>query len=127
MFQGTKTNSREAQRFFLSDEQPEGAGAMMRSDDEIRSEILRSLELDSWVNEQDISVQVSDGVVTLEGQVDVMNEKRAAGDDAWETPGVKDVDNNLRVSKMERLSRARRAMPGRGQKAPQGTPGAGQR
>jgi len=96
-----------------------------RSDGEILADIVRSLELDPWVNEQGVDAHVSQGVATLEGEVDVLNEKRAAGDDAWDTPGVLDVNNNLRVRKLERLSRARRAAPsGRGAGPRQGTPGA---
>ncbi len=83
-----------------------------RSDEEIRADIVRSLQLDPWVNEQGVDVRVSQGVATLEGEVDVFNEKRAAGDDAWDTAGVLDVNNNIRVRKPERLNRARRAAPG---------------
>jgi hypothetical protein len=84
-----------------------------RSDDEIRNEILSRLQADPWVNEQAISVEVRQGAVTLTGEVDVMNEKRTAGDDAWDTPGVMDVNNQVSVSKLEPLTRARRQPPTR--------------
>ena len=47
-------------------------------------------------------VAVQHGVVTLTGQVDSAMEKRAAGDDAWETPGVLDVQNDLVIARMGR-------------------------
>ncbi len=42
-------------------------------------------------------VDVKDGTVTLTGTVNSSFEKRAAGDDAWEVPGVRDVQNNLQI------------------------------
>jgi len=44
-----------------------------------------------------VEVDVDNRVVTLKGTVDSIVEKRAAGDDAWDTPGVVDVNNNLKV------------------------------
>ncbi len=108
MFRGTKTNSREAQRFYLSSEQPEGAQAMLRSDDSVRDDVLSSLAADPWVSEQAIRVRVEDGTVVLDGEVERSSEKRAAGEDAWDTPGVKDVRNNLSVRMTEPPSRRER-------------------
>ena len=82
-----------------------------RSDSEILDDVLSTLRIDPWVDETGIQVEVNQGVVRLNGEVDLMNEKRAAGDDAWDTPGVIDVYNNLRVRKLERLHRARREPP----------------
>jgi len=70
---------------------------MVRSDDEIRSDVRNRLTWDSWVNADQIHIEVKDGVVTLTGDVDSIVEKRAAGDDAWDTPGVVDVVNNLKI------------------------------
>jgi osmotically-inducible protein OsmY len=36
-------------------------------------------------------------VVVLTGDVSAVLAKRAAGDDCWDTPGVVDVSNQLRV------------------------------
>ncbi len=84
-----------------------------RSDQEIRNEIVARLQADPWVNERNVEVEVSQGVVTLRGEVDIMEEKRSAGDDAYDTPGVVDVYNELRVAKKEPLSQARREPPTR--------------
>lgn len=44
-----------------------------------------------------LNVNVSDGVVTLSGTVESSTEKRAAEDDAWAAPFVRDVHNNLQI------------------------------
>jgi len=72
-------------------------GRITRSDAEIQDDIRNHLIWDSWVNADQIKVDVAHGVVTLTGEVDSVIEKRAAGDDAWDTPGVIDVINNLRI------------------------------
>jgi osmotically-inducible protein OsmY len=40
---------------------------------------------------------VNQGVVTLTGTVSSLEAKRAADDDAWDTPGVREVHNDLIV------------------------------
>ena len=50
---------------------------------------------DRRVDSTQVDVTVHDGVVTLTGTVPSLMEKRAAGDDAWDTPGVVDVHNDL--------------------------------
>ncbi len=72
-------------------------GRMARSDDEIRDDLRNRLTWDSWVDPAQVNIDVRGGVVTLTGDVDSVVEKRAAGDDAWDTPGVVDVVNNLKV------------------------------
>lgn len=72
-------------------------GQFKRSDQEIQRDIWHCLEMDSWVNASQINVDVRNGVVTLTGTVSSITEKRAAGDDAWDTPGVVDVNNQLRI------------------------------
>ena len=68
-----------------------------RGDEEITSDIRNRLTWDSWVNADQINIDVKNGVVTLTGDVDSAVEKRAAGDDAWDTVGVIDVNNLLHV------------------------------
>jgi osmotically-inducible protein OsmY len=72
-------------------------GRTPRNDEEIRSDIRDRLIWDSWVDADRVMVDVSRGVVTLRGEVDTVIEKRAAGDDAWDTPGVVDVLNEIRI------------------------------
>jgi osmotically-inducible protein OsmY len=108
MLQGTRTTSREAQRFFLGEEQPTGAQVLLRDDAVIRDDLARTLALDPWVDAQAITIYVRDGEVTLEGEVEEMHARRAAGEDAWDTPGVKDVVNDLRLRRPEGPSRRER-------------------
>ncbi len=74
------------------------------SDTEIAEDVRNRLVWDSWVDADQIDIRVERRVVTLDGEVDSIVEKRSAGDDAWDTPGVLDVVNNLRVrqSRLER-------------------------
>ncbi|MEN7531395.1 BON domain-containing protein [Cupriavidus sp. DL-D2] len=44
-----------------------------------------------------ISIKADAGVVTLEGTVDSLAERRAAAGAAWSAPGVSEVVNNLRI------------------------------
>ena len=44
-----------------------------------------------------LAVNVQSGVVVLTGDVSTALAKRAAGDDCWDTPGVVDVSNQLKV------------------------------
>ena len=47
--------------------------------------------------DETIRVDVKRSVVILTGEVSSVLAKRAAGDDAWDTPGVVDVSNQLAV------------------------------
>jgi len=74
-------------------------GTMQRSDAEIQEDVKAAMRYDSWVDANQVNVDVNDGVVTLTGTVDSWREKRAAGDDAWDTLGVVDVNNDLQVKR----------------------------
>jgi osmotically-inducible protein OsmY len=63
----------------------------------LRRDIVNALGWDSWVDGNTINVEVVEGVVTLTGTVKTSTEKRAAGDDAWDIPGVLDVQNQLQI------------------------------
>ena len=77
-----------------------------RPDEEIKRDVETALFYDTWVNSYQVKVDVKDGVVTLTGTVDSAFEKRAAGDDAWDVPGVRDVRNELQVVETPIESRA---------------------
>lgn len=78
-----------------------------RPDEEIQDDIRNRLTWDSWVDARQVHVAVRDQVVTLSGQVDSASEKRAAGNDAWAVPDVRDVRNELQVCPREEPSSAR--------------------
>ncbi|HJU42521.1 MAG TPA: BON domain-containing protein, partial [Vicinamibacterales bacterium] len=67
--------------------------------DRVREEICDYMTDDSLLDASDIVVQVSSGVVTLSGTVSSREQKRRAEDVAERVSGVKDVTNQLRVSR----------------------------
>jgi osmotically-inducible protein OsmY len=73
-------------------------GQVKIDDGIIKNDIESALFYDSWVDSHDVKVDVKDGVVTLTGTVSSSFEKRAAGDDAWDAPGVRDVQNGISIS-----------------------------
>jgi len=76
-----------------------------RSDEEIRNELYDVLDDDPQIPyDADIDVEVNDGIVTLKGQVRSRYIKMAAGNAAWMTPGVEDVNNNLKVTGRRRAA-----------------------
>ncbi len=77
-------------------EDPPRASASL-DDDEVHHSVCENLFQDSFVNPDRIEVSVDRGVVTLRGEVDDFLEARYAWDDAWESPGVRGVINNLTV------------------------------
>ena len=70
-----------------------------RSDERIREEICERLTMDHDVDATEIEVEVQGGVVTLNGSVNERHAKRLAEDLADSVRGVKDVQNNLRVTR----------------------------
>lgn len=70
-----------------------------KSDEEIKLAIITALTVDPRIsNEADITVMVKGGVVTLKGNVDYLQARRAAAQDAKNTVGVLRVRNNLKVA-----------------------------
>lgn len=67
------------------------------SDREVKSLVVEQLKTNRHTQDADIRVDVKQGVVVLGGNVASWVAKRAAGDDAWDTPGVVDVSNQLRI------------------------------
>ena len=78
----------------LEIEAPQGVEV---NDEEIRRDVRNQLDWDYRVDEQDVGVRVSDGVVTLSGTVETYSGKDAAEGDAWSVTGVVDVRNNIEV------------------------------
>jgi len=68
-----------------------------RSDEELKNDVLANLEPElSRVN-----VSVTNAVVTLSGIVKDYEHRRKAAAEAWRTPGITRVLNNLQVSDPE--------------------------
>lgn len=72
-----------------------------RRDAEIRDDLWNRLIADTRIGLIDdadrITIDVRNGVATLNGSVESEMAKRAAWDDSWDVPGVFDVYNNLRI------------------------------
>jgi len=68
-----------------------------QSDGQVKSEVVDRLRRNTHTRDHTLVVNVQSGVVVLTGDVSTVLAKRAAGDDCWDTPGVVDVSNQLRV------------------------------
>lgn len=74
-----------------------GPKGYQRSDDRIREIVSEALEHDDHIDATHIEVVVKNGEVTLTGTVEDRRAKRDAEDCIAHLPGVKDVQNSLRV------------------------------
>jgi len=81
-----------------------GPKGYKRSDDRIREEICDRMTDDPMLDASEIEVEVLEGEVTLSGSVASRNQKRRAEDIAEAIGGVKDVTNQLRVTRDGRHS-----------------------
>jgi hypothetical protein len=81
---------------------PSGRGpkGYQRSDDRIREDICDGLMM-SWMNAENVDVQVRNGEVTLTGTVKSRDEKRAIEALAESVLGVKDLINSIRVERRD--------------------------
>ncbi|HEX8705992.1 MAG TPA: BON domain-containing protein [Myxococcaceae bacterium] len=81
---------------------PTGRGpkGYQRSDDRIREDICDGLMM-SWMNAENVDIQVRNGEVTLTGTVKSRDEKRAIEALAESVLGVKDLINTLRVERRD--------------------------
>lgn len=71
--------------------------ATLRSDAEVRQDVIEALTCDVRIDASRVSVDVVDHVVILRGVVSSYFEKRTAEDIARRIKGVRDVANELRV------------------------------
>lgn len=74
-----------------------GPVGYQRSDEQLRERVCESLADDDQLDASQIEVAVSSGEVMLSGAVDDRRAKRDAEDCAASVPGVRDVQNRLRV------------------------------
>ncbi|HEX4337570.1 MAG TPA: BON domain-containing protein [Polyangiaceae bacterium] len=72
-----------------------GPKGYARSDDRIREDACERLTYDSDVDASDVTVTVSNGEVTLSGEVENRHQKRLAEDLVEDVNGVRDVHNRL--------------------------------
>lgn len=67
------------------------------SNEDIKANVVDNLRWDSRVDATNVTVEVSDGTVTLKGNVPSFTALTAATNNAWNVVGVTDVDNQLIV------------------------------
>lgn len=72
-----------------------------RTDERIVEDINDRLTLSGEIDATDVSVECSDGEVTLSGTVDSRMERRTAEAIADSVPGVKDVHNELQIGRVQ--------------------------
>jgi hypothetical protein len=75
-----------------------GPRSYRRSDDRIREDVCDLLTVDDDIDASDIEVQVNDNIVVLNGSVSHRGAKRRAEWLAEAVHGVRDVQNNLRIT-----------------------------
>ena len=93
-----------------------GPKGYQRSDDRIKEQVSDRLMDDDDIDATEIIVEVKAGEVTLTGTVNSRHEKRAAEDAAEQTPGVREVQNHLRVQPQDQFSgRSASGQPGQSQ------------
>jgi osmotically-inducible protein OsmY len=68
-----------------------------KSDKQLNEEVLWELKWDSRINEAEVDLEVSSGIVTLTGTVDSFGKKMAAQEAAHKVHGVLDVANDIQV------------------------------
>lgn len=71
---------------------------VLPGDRELKSVLVDRLKENIFTQDARIRVAVDHRVVVLGGEVDSPIAKQIAGDDAWDTPGLLDVSNELVVS-----------------------------
>jgi osmotically-inducible protein OsmY len=67
-------------------------------DREMKSTLVHRLRENPFTQDSSIKVDVTDRTIVLGGEVGSREAEQVAVEDAWETPGVVDVDNELVVS-----------------------------
>lgn len=69
-----------------------------RSDERIREEVCQALTDHADIDASEVEVEVKDGVVTISGEVESRHAKRMVEEAIEYMPGVKDVQNELRMT-----------------------------
>jgi hypothetical protein len=92
-----------------------GPRGYQRSDERVREDVCDRLERDARIDASNIEVEVRNGMVTLKGSVDDRMFKREAEEAIENLPGVKDVQNQIRVEKrFGQTSESKESRPGDG-------------
>jgi osmotically-inducible protein OsmY len=88
----------EGSRYSKNDLRGKGPRSYHRPDKRILEDICDQLYLDPYIDASDTEVKVDKGDVTLTGTVEDRKAKRRAEDIAVTVPGVKNIENLLRIA-----------------------------
>src|SRR4029077_16472980 len=93
-----KEISRSFSPFFLAAILLVGVGCSKKPNDaQVSTDVQNKFSQDSGLSDKQLTVQASNGVVTLAGTVDNEAQRDAAATQAASIPGVREVVNNLQV------------------------------
>jgi hypothetical protein len=79
--------------------QKRGPKGWQRSDERMKEDICERLYGQQHIDSSEVTIEVKDGKVTLDGTVNDRHMKHAIEDLVDGVPGVKDIDNRVRVSR----------------------------
>lgn len=85
---------------------PVGPKGYRRSDERVHEDLCERLAMNPYVDVSDVSVEVLNGVVMLEGTVQARREKYVIEEIAEAVFGVTEVENRLRMQRNEGTERA---------------------
>jgi hypothetical protein len=97
-----------------------GPKGWQRSDERIKEDLCEQLYNSDEIDSSDVTVEVTQGKVALEGTVRDRYTKHAIEDLVDGCPGVKDIDNRIRVSREDEESGAQSQASGREGSSSQG-------
>jgi hypothetical protein len=72
-----------------------------KSDKELKNSIIENLKKNNNINSSKIEVSMNNSTVILKGVIQTYEERRLAGQAAWNVLGVSKVLNDLQVAKPE--------------------------
>lgn len=74
-----------------------GPAGYQRADERILEDVCERLTAHGWVDAGEVEVDVTNGIVTLRGEIADRRQKRMAEDSAYDVRGVHDVQNRLTI------------------------------
>ncbi len=102
--QGVRRGSEGQRAQGMGAHRGKGPKGYTRSDERIKEDVSDRMTDDAHIDAAEIVIEVSSGEVTLSGTVSDRNQRRRAEDCIEQIPGVKHVQNNLRVKQQSDTS-----------------------